>query len=149
MTFVLTPGLLASLRAAAQPSADPLEATRDVLWIALSVRKLSEAAEIGPALERRAWPARLHPRRPGSSVSPQDWGGAYEQEYSRQDWLSTLRLCGLLIHCYVIATTSGGVFFTSHVEKQEGLYFVEWAVLGQLVEAVCDESPRSGVIRAA
>ena len=140
---------MASLQRSAQPSADPLAATQGVLWLALTIRKLSEADELSMNLQRRAWPARLHPRRPDAAASQDDWEGAYELAFSRQDWLPTLRLCGLLIHCYVFAATTDGVFFTSHVEKHDGLYFVEWDVLGHIVDAVCDEAPCSGVIRAA
>lgn len=144
-----TPELAASLRAAAIPSADPLEATRSVLWIAIAVRKLSEAGALPAGVLRRQWPVHLHPRRHGAPPSALALDAAYELSITRRDSIATLRLCGLLIHCAVFAATEGGVYFTSHFEKQHGLYFVDWAVIGRMVDSVCDEAAMSGVMHAA
>jgi hypothetical protein len=149
IAFRRSPELLNSLRDAARPAVDPVVSMRGVLWIALAVRKLSEAEELDVSLQRREWPVRLHPRRVAVPAIRDELESAYQLDVARRESLSSLRLAGLLIHCYVFAATDGGIYFTSHVEKQHGLYFLEWAILGQLVQAVCDQGVGSGVIRAA
>jgi hypothetical protein len=149
MVFRRSDELDASMRAAAQPSADPLEAAQRVLWIALTIRKLSESGELPILLMRQVWPSRFHWLRPHARATRGDLAQAYELSRWRHDEVPTLRLCGLLIHCYVLEPTDDGIYFTSHLEKDQGLFFLEWAVIGRMVDAVCANRPRSGVIRVA
>ena len=116
------------------------ESLRAAVAMALRVRRLSESGELPVATLRRTWPVRFHWRRPG---------GAYELSRSRPDVLPLLRLCALLSHSYVLAPVAEGLYFTSELEKDRGLFFVEWATVGQMVEAICDHAPLSGVIHAA
>lgn len=149
MVFRRSPELLASLRASAAPSSDPLTAARAILWIALTIRKLADAEELSLEFQRRCWRVGLHPVKRGALPSGVDLQSEYELGFARDDQLSTLRLCGLLIHCCVFAATNEGVYFTSQMEKRRGLFVLDWAELGRIVDAVCEEQPRCGVIRAA
>lgn len=149
MVFRRSPELLDSLRQAARPSVHPLAAAQAVLWIAMVTRKLSEGEELSGGVMRATWPVRFHWLRPDARATREDLGGAYELTRWREDEVPTLRLCGLLIHSHVLRPADGGVFFTSHLEKDQGLFFLEWAVIGRMVDVVCDDDAGSGVIRAA
>lgn len=149
MIFRRSPELLDSIRQGARPSVHPLAAAQGVLWIAMVVRKLSESEELSAEVMRATWPVRFHWLRPDARATREDLGGAYELTRWREDEVPTLRLCGLLIHSYVVRPADGGIFFTSHLEKDQGLFFLEWAVIGRMVDAVCDDGVGSGVIRAA
>jgi hypothetical protein len=149
MVFRRSPELMESLRQAARPTVHPLAAAQGVLWIAIVVRKLSECNDVSLELMRSTWPVRFHWLRPQARACRDDLSAAYELTRWREDEVTTLRLCGLLIHSYALRAADGGVLFTSHLEKDHGLFFLEWAVLGRMVGAVCDDVPRSGVIHAA
>ena len=149
MIFRRSPELSQSLRRAALDHRDALGAAQGILWIALVIRKLSENGELSISLMRRTWPVRFHWRRPDARAGRDDISSNYELTRWRDDEVPTLRLCGLLIHSYVLTSDEEGIYFTSHLEKDQGLFWVEWAVIGRMVDVVCDDTPRSGVIRAA
>lgn len=149
MAFPRSPELLTSLRESARPTTDPIVAARSVFWIAFSVRKLSETGELSHALERRPWSVGLHPRRADAPVRREHFRTAYELGFARDERLSTLRLCGLLIGCYVFAATEEGIYFTGHFERDHALFHLDWAELAQIVKAVCDDRPARGVMYAA
>lgn len=149
MVFRRSSELDESLRRASQRRDDPLEAAQAVMWIALVIRKLSEAGEVSIATMRRTWPVRFHWRR-SPVLEPRDGlSNAYELGASRPEELPLLRLCALLVHSYVFVPEDHGIYFTSDLEKDNGVFFLEWATVGQMVDFVCDDVPRSGVIHAA
>ena len=149
MVFRRSPELLDSIRQGARPSVHPLAAAQGALWIATVVRKLSENEELSASVVRATWPVRFHWRRPDARATREDLGGAYELTRWREDEVPTLRLCGLLIHSRELRPADGGIYFSSDLERDQGLFFLEWAVIGRLVDVVCDDEVGSGVIRAA
>lgn len=146
MEFSDCDALAASLRRALNPpDSDELTLTQSVVWVAWSVRQLADAHRLSLTLQRRTWPVRLH------------WwaNGNYELGASRAAMTTTMRLCGMVIHNMVLTPAvdafqrPAGFYFTTQLTREEGLFYVEWSQLRQMVELTCHELGRPGVIHAA
>jgi hypothetical protein len=139
--------LSASLRRSLDRDVTPIGATHAVTWIALSVRQLASTGRLSGGLQRQSWPVKLHwplsGARPGATE-----GHLYADFYalggSRSSSLTTMRMCGMLIHSLVLDPVEGAdgvecVRFTTMLTRDEGLYAVDWSTLEELVHATCRE----------
>ncbi len=164
MSFWNLDELCASLRRALDPpgSTSGLERevalTQSATWIAVSVRQLANAGLLSGELQRHVWPARLHWPLANERPGPGDghrYASFYELGGSRPTTLTTMRLCGMLIHSLVLAPVVAedgrpeAVRFNTTLTRDEGLFMLEWRSLAMLVEMTCDQAVGSGVIHGA
>ena len=154
MSFWDLDALSASLRRSLDRDVSPIAATHAVTWIALSVRQLAAAGRLSGELQRRSWPVRLHwpisGARPGASEGHR-YAEFYALDGSRAASLTTMRLCGMLIHSLVFDPVEGAsgveaVRFTTMLTRDEGLYVVDWPTLAELVQETCREIGMADVV---
>ena len=159
MSFWNAEAVATSLRRAVEaPPDDALALTQAITWVALCVRQHADGGRLSPELQRRPWPVRLHWPTHGAALRSGDaanFGSFYELRASRASALTTMRLCGMVIHSLVLAPVlcddgrPAGFFVTSMLARDEGLFFLEWRRLAELVDRVCDETVGSGVMHGS